>query len=500
MTMQMLAAELGISPQFISLLESGSRRPSGKLLRRCAAFFQDDINYLTFLAQPIPEAQRRALYESPTAPEYIPRPLRKNVLVQDNEDIFIQSLMSLPGLPEPIEDTPYYVTEMPPFPDHAATTAMEVIRLIKTAPDRFSLKAQAWVRFYEAFYKRVKEGRSAALADFEALREWLRVETTGIYPPKLRYCIALQMGLTRQEQEKFAEAREFFQEAKQYAMDMSDPAAEACVCWSIAQTYRAEGDLLRSLEWLETALAISNIPPFAIARCRTDALETLQLLRRDDDVLRTVEEVIVLWRSASLDAPQLFKSHSLFRAELTGLETSIRKNEEGEARRWLNRVRAIVSRISVSETEMARLDLAASQLVFTRGRPNQARMKLEALSRDFLPNDDWGRTVRDEIRLQLARVYLHIGETGKAESLIADMIHEPPIRTALREVHRKLSVAIAHADVQLATGRRDAALETLKTAELTLNETIEADPRLDGTPFAAAIRSAIQQRRDAAEA
>jgi transcriptional regulator with XRE-family HTH domain len=498
LTMQALASHLGISPQFISLLESGNRRPSNKLLRRCAAFFNDDINYLTFLAQPIPEAQRRALYESPIAPEYIPRPLRTNVLVQDSEDLLLQNLMALPGLPEPMQDTPFYVTDIPKFPESAATTAVEVIARIKTDSGRFPLKAQAWVRFYEAFFKRVKAGRLAAAADFEALRQWMRVETTGTYPPKLRFLVAAQLGQIRLEQQKFDEARTFFEEAKQSAAEMSDPGAEASVCWSVAQAYRTEGDLFKMLEWLDTALAITDVPPFAIVRCRTDALEVLQLLHRNDETLKTVEDVVILWRSASLEAPQLFKSQSLFRSELTGLETCIRTGDDAEARRWLNRVRAIASRIPVPEIDESRLDLAASQLVLARGRSNQARMKLEALTRGFLPSDDAGRTVRDDIRIQLARIYLLIGETSKAESLIADMAHEPPMRTTLREVNRKTNVAIAHADVQLATERRGAALETLRTAELALNEAIENDPRLDATPLAFVIRNEIQERRQRA--
>lgn len=498
--MQTLALHLGISPQFISLLESGHRRPSQKLLRRCADFFNDDINYLIFLAQPIPEAQRRALYESPVAPEYIPRPLRKQVLAQDSEDLLLQSLFALPGLPDPIEDTPYFATEMPTFLASAATMALEVIRRIKTDRHRYSLKAQAWARFYEAFYKRAQEGRLGAAPDFEALREWMRVESAGIYSSKIRYLVTLHLGLIRQERKKLSEARVFLEEARGYAKEMSDPGAEASVCWSIAQTYRAEGDLFKTLEWLDTALKIENLPPFAIARCQTDRLEILQLLRRDAEVLQTVESVSVLWRSASLKAPQMFKSQWLFYCELYGLETCLRTGDKEGARVWLHRTRAIASRIPVSPFDRARIEWGASWIVFERGRPRHARRKLENLLRQHFPDDDAGRTIRDEVRLLLSRIYLHLGDSAKAETLLAEIAHEPPIRTTLREVHRRMSLALAQADVHLANAQTNAALKTLQDAERTLNQALADDPRLEETPFVAFLRRALQKRREEASA
>lgn len=496
LTMQTLASHLGISPQFISLLESGHRRPSQKLLRRCAEFFNDDVNYLNFLAQPIPEAQRRALYESPVAPEYIPRPLRAQVLAQDSEDLLLQNLFALPGLPDPLEDTPYFATDMPEFPTSAAAVALEVIQQLKTERHRYSLKAQAWARFYEAFYKRAQRGRREAAPDFEALREWMRIESAGTYSSKIRYLLALHLGLIRQEQERFSEARAFFEEARGYATEMSDSGAEASVCWSIAQTYRAEGDLFQMLEWLDTALRIENLPPFAIARCQTDRLEILQLLRRDTEVLQAVENVSVLWRSASLKAPQALKSRLLFHCELCGLETCFKMGDEEGARIWLNRTRAIASRIPVSPFDKARIEEGAAWLVFERGRPRHARGKLEELLRQYFPEDDAGRTIRDEIRFLLIRVYLHLGDVNKAEALLVEMGHEPPLRTTLREIHRRMSLALAQVDFQLATDSIETVRETLQSAERTLNQILVDEPRLEGTPLVTLFRGALQARRD----
>ena len=54
-TTVLLAEQLEVSPQYISHLERGRRRPSRAFMARCAALLRVDVEYIRFLAQPIPE-------------------------------------------------------------------------------------------------------------------------------------------------------------------------------------------------------------------------------------------------------------------------------------------------------------------------------------------------------------------------------------------------------------------------------------------------------------
>ncbi|MDP6801517.1 MAG: helix-turn-helix transcriptional regulator, partial [SAR202 cluster bacterium] len=418
LTMQQLASRLLVSPQFISLLESGKRFPSDKLVQRCAAEFQEDLNYLRFLAQPIPEAQKRALLESPSAPDYLPESARTNVLIQDSDDVLMESLLAVPRLPKPEEDAPYFFVGKTALDESDLALPLQLLDRTRRDTARFGPKIRAWADFYEAYYTSHLEGRLGAYEALRSLHERLASETAVAYPLKLRFIVALHLGLCERENEDSDAAERLFQEASERAHAALQPGLQACALWSLADLRRSVGDTFGALETLDAALAIPDIPPFGIARCLSDAVEARLILEEDERVLEDATDAIRLWRSSTLDAPQDVKSLHLVRMEIGAFASALRLDREEEGRSWLSRIRSMRVRIDLPDEEDARVALSTGILLASRGRNNQARGHLEHVVSAQLGHEDIAQALKATAHVELAGIETGSGRFSEAEDAL----------------------------------------------------------------------------------
>lgn len=225
-TMQEFAGRLGISSQFISFLEGGHRRPSDKLVRRCAEEFGEDLNYLRFLANPMPGAERQALLESPSAPEF----LRRHVpdvkpYIEGSDDILIQEFLggTRPFRPDNEFDVDIYFTGYRPI-QWLPPLQWSLVEMIRTDRERFGANVVAWAEFHSAFYWVCLGDRQEPYQTLLKLHERLRLETAEAYPLKLRFLVAFHLtllegtkGLQWKTERDLQATERFFQEALGYA-------------------------------------------------------------------------------------------------------------------------------------------------------------------------------------------------------------------------------------------------------------------------------------------
>ncbi|GIX06260.1 MAG: hypothetical protein KatS3mg115_0663 [Candidatus Poribacteria bacterium] len=345
LTMEELARQLSVSPQFISLLENGKRRPSEKVVRRCAQVFGDDVNYVRFLAQPVPEEQKRALLESPHAPDYLPAELRSNVSFLEADDRLIQELLNVPGPPPPEEDTPFSFSPFEELSPEEYSLVRGLIARIQGCPDRFSPKVRAWADFYEAYYRRCREGRLAAYRSFALTEQRMEQNSEVSYPPKLRYLLSLQLAQAEWEMGEWDAAKAHLQSAAELADRSGEEDGYAVALWLLARLLEEQGQLLEARDLLHQVLSREEIGAFARARCLLDRIAISHLLSEDAEVLGWVAQAGRLWRTRSLDAPQVEKSRALLLVELVGAWSALRLGRRAEARRWLSRARSMRLRV-----------------------------------------------------------------------------------------------------------------------------------------------------------
>ncbi len=500
LTMQELAERLEVSPQFISLLESTKRHPSDKLVQRAARLFEEDLNYLRFLAQPIPEAQKRALFESPSAPDYIPQSMRTNIMVQDTDDTLMEALLRAPALPGPEEDTIYHFAVDVAVADADLAVPRSLIDQVRNDPERFPLKMQAWADFYEAYYDRHANGRVAAQDGFAKLCDRMQTETGEAYPQRLRYLAVLHHALCHDEAGDAGSARRLYTQALEYAAAVDDPAGQACALWHISALDRAEGDTIRMIETLHKALRIKDIPPFALARCRTDAVTGYLALWRNEDVIAGANETIKLWRSSTLPGPQDDKSLCLIQMEVSAFEAALRMDREEEARNWLSRVRSMRVRIELPDLQEGQLSAATGTLLIGRDRLTQAKKHPNAALRLTLPEDDDGNHLRVTCQRLLADIAVLERRLVDAEALLRDTERTPVLNSAVRELDRQGQVAFAWVGLQRAQDNADAVSETLDGLEETIKSVVADDKRIGDTPLVAHLYERIGEMRDAAAA
>jgi len=500
LTMQELAERLEVSPQFISLLESTKRHPSDKLVQRAARLFEEDLNYLRFLAQPIPEAQKRALVESPSAPDYIPQSMRTNIMVQDSDDALMEALLRAPALPDPDEDTIYHFATNVDVYDAELAVPRSLIEQVRNDPERFPLKMQAWADFYEAYYDRQANGREAARAGFAKICTRMQTETGEAYPQRLRYLSVLHHALCHDEAGDGASARRLYTQALEYAAAVDDPAGQACALWHISALDRAEGDTIRMIETLHKALRIKDIPPFALARCRTDAVIGYLAVWRNEDVIAGANETIKLWRSSTLPGPQDDKSLCLIQMEVSAFEAALRMGREEEARNWLSRVRSMRVRIELPDLQEAQLSAATGTLLIGRDRLTQAKKHPNAALRLTLPDDDDGNHLRLTCQRLLADIAVLENRVVDAEELLRDTERMPALNSAVRELDRQGQVAFAWVALHSAQANADGVIATLDGLEETIKGVVADDKRIGDTPLVAHLQERIGGMRDAATA
>ncbi|MBM3216776.1 helix-turn-helix transcriptional regulator [Candidatus Poribacteria bacterium] len=482
-TMQELASNIGVTAQFISLLESGQRYPSKKLVARCAEYFGDDVNYVRFLAQAVPIDQKRAVLDSPTAPEYLPRNLRAQATATDTADDLIEHLLAVPGVASPETDTPFHFAGETPIQPDDIRAQIAFIELIGSSDKHIVTRARAWGKFYRAYYKRHSEGRIAALPDFGSAYEMIHVETTGSYPAKLCMLAALHLGLAREAADDVEGAVKLYDEAANEAVRGSDAAGTAAARWLAARVIGERGDVFGMLTRLDQVLASADVPALAMARSRSEAIEGHLALGDYERVVQSASEAIKLWRSSTLDAPQDHKSRYLLRAEIGALEATIRMQQYEEAATWLNRARSVSIRITTTPEEDARITTAASALMRTRRRYSQASNRLDEVIASPIAESDEGRTALSAALALRAEIALDLSDVNSAGDYLKRINELEAVASPLAELARRANGQFVQAALLARTGKFDDCRRVLSEIEAEVQETVSAHEGFAETPL-----------------
>ncbi|MDP2704003.1 MAG: helix-turn-helix transcriptional regulator [bacterium] len=226
LTMAELSGQLRVSPQFISLLESGRRYPSDKLVQRCAKKLEEDLNYLRFLAQRIPAKEKEALLRSPSAPEFLRRISYAEPNIEGSDDILMQKLLDGTGLLRPDNElASHYFTGEMSLQESRAQFQWSLVKNICKDRERFSANVVGWADFYDAFFMVDSGLAEPAREKFSGLHRRLLLETTEAYPLKLRFLVAFYFALLQGtgSRPKVQEAEGLLDEALRYANVAHNP-------------------------------------------------------------------------------------------------------------------------------------------------------------------------------------------------------------------------------------------------------------------------------------
>ena len=495
LTMQALSSRLGVSPQYVSLLEGGHRHPSDKLVQRCAEEFDGDLNYLRFLAQSIPEAQKRAVVDAPSAPEYLPESLHTTIVASESGDELVRRLLDVPGVPKPEEDTPFYFADGPSLSEQDIGFQRHFIQHLRRNVDRFPVRSLAWAEFFDAHYERCLGGREEAREHLRGLHDRIKTETTEPYPARLRFLVALHLALSQPPDGDPDFAVQLYRDAHDDARAAASPGDQACALWHVADVSRRRGDLLGTRTALEEALAIPDIPPFAISRCLSDLALCDLALWDDQQAIERAETAIRLWRSATVHAPQERKSLYLVRMEAAALEACLRLDDEEAARRWLSRIRSIRVRITLPIEDDCHVAVLTGTLLRRKGRYTQAKKHLDRARSVLMPDGDTGLRMRASALTQLSLAAIGEGRLAVAEELLDEADGVPPLNSAAHEVDLWASAAFARCELLQAQGMPAEANAVLFRARARLDEATRDEPRLAKTPLAERLAHQIDARR-----
>ena len=187
MSMTELAQHLSVTPQYISLLEAAKCNPSRKLQGRCAEFFDEDVEYIGFLAQPMSREQKQALLKVPAALPFLNRrptdaggnlAINDTPVATDGEDEFIQRLLAPIGAGGVQGGSEFY------------TRLLDEVGAKSNGHYAFSAKARGWAEYYRALLSEQVNGPGSGRAAFEKLTTSFEETVDGAYPDALRLMTA----------------------------------------------------------------------------------------------------------------------------------------------------------------------------------------------------------------------------------------------------------------------------------------------------------------------
>ena len=470
-TTVLLAEQLEVSPQYISHLERGRRRPSKAFMARCSALLNVDVDYIRFLAQPIPESEKRAIAESPSAPEYLPEDVRAAPAIGDDPAALVRAMLRHSTLPLPAEDTPYHFAEAADVSGVDMSFQQEFVDRVQQRPDDFPIGVRLWSEFYHAYYRRLIEGRPAAVDALSRLGARLAGATGGT-APALGYLVALHHGVALLESGDVVAAGKQFSLAHDAAKEDGSADGVVCALWHQAIVLREQGEVLPAIERLVSALETERIDAFGLARVRTELIETYLDAWENEKASDLVEAARVTWRSSAIGAETEPRSLALLRVEISALEACIRLGRFSDAEVWLTRARSLHSRLKVSSVEDARMLICTAQLVHHRESDRQSipRARLVEASRLDLPGDHRGRRVRDRARELLAGIAIEENQHYESRGIIAELEGESPAKGALPELERQARMELVKGGLESSLGDALACAASLDRVEALLKK------------------------------
>ncbi|MDA1191766.1 MAG: helix-turn-helix transcriptional regulator [Candidatus Poribacteria bacterium] len=485
LTMQQLATALSVSPQFISLLESGHRRPSAPFLNRCASYFQDDPRFLRFLAQPFTPEQRRAVYESPSAPEYIPVTARSSRPAQDDEETLLLTLLTAADC-DPATETPYHGEETPPFQPERAALQKGLIHEIQSAPDRFPNAATAWATFFDGYYTYRQGDIVGCLSRLREARS--RVSSPSSGSSKWRLWLALYIGICEESQRNYREAVASYVEARRHATAGRDYDLLTATRWLEANARLQSGDTFGALDALDAACRDEAITPFGLMRCHSTLVFLRLSLHEYEQALDDATTAYQVLRSTSSGGTQDLRSRLLLGVEVGALTAHVARNRRDEAQTWSNRIRALRSRVEPEAGVDAMLALTSAELLLMSNRRVQARERVEEMLTTFTATDDFGKALIARARRFLIDLALETKDRNAAESLLSELTGGEPLTDPLLNAEYAVENALRAAAIS-GNGA------TLLQAENALVAAEERVPRLRQTALYRHLRERIRAAR-----
>jgi hypothetical protein len=486
--MELLAADLAVSAQFISLLENGRRHPSPDLVARCAARFEADSRYVGFLAMRMPVEEKRALAESPGAPEYIPRELRRHAGAFDGEESLLRKLLLPPGLPPPEADGPH-VPSGPLGPGDAVTES--VIDRILRAGSEFSPKAQGWAVFHEAYITRATRGRLAALSAFERLEERMASSEDGVFGRAVRHLTSLQLSMALRDAGRGEEAKAFARGAGDHAADGSDADGVARAAVADAALRRDDHDPLAAAEALSPTCEDPALGGDVRARCLVLLADLWSEGHQYQQTRRAVLTAVPLLRTTSLAMPTKERTGLLLRAQVAMVEALVELGDLDAAAEWLNRARSLRPRAPATSSD-GRLRAAVGLLFLERGRAAAAARKVAPL----LEAPATGAHVRRRAMRVAGRAAARKGDYETAHARAVDLLDTPTTGVLVQDVAAAGWALLIHCEAHHGEGARREADGRLDDLDGRLHAAVQSDPRLANGEAVRALRAAIARWRE----
>jgi transcriptional regulator with XRE-family HTH domain len=491
LTMEVLARGLGISPQFISLLENGRRHPSAGLVARASDVFGADPNYVGFLAQRMPVEQKRALAESPTAPDYIPTALRACARSADGEEMLLRQLLLPEGARPPEHDAPYYTADPLGRTPVDSRGVRAIVGRIMGGDAAFSPKARAWAAFHTAYLTRITDGRVAALPAWEALASGLDEDTSRPYGPSIRRLVAMQLTLGLQEIGQASKAEAQATRAAGYAADADDPDAVACAAFTIAAIRAAEGDPTGAASSLAGAAGLTGVSSAGRARCLTALAQVLSAAHEYARARDVAAEAAPLLRTTAVDIPTPERSGMLFATQAVGAEALAELGDLDSADEWLNRARSLRPRALPDATSDARIAVATGLVFIARNRGAMARRRVAPLLVDQdLPTHMTRRALRVE-----GQAVLLANDYAAAHVASTQLLARPATGVAIQDLVAVGWGLLTRCEAFLGEGRAAAAADALTSLVGRMVAACEADRHLQGTTALVSLRADIAALR-----
>lgn len=483
MSMTELAQHLSVTPQYISLLEAAKCNPSRKLQMRCAQFFDEDAEYIDFLAQPMSREQKQALLRAPAALPFLTRRASEShgdlgqddaPVTTDGEDEFIQRLFA------PIRDgkakagSEFYAR------------LLDEVGASENGGYRFSAKARGWADHYRATLAEQVDGSDAARPLYEELARRFAKPTEGAYPDALRLLTAEALATSYARDNDWNLAAPAFEEMAERARRVRDVGRFAEATRRAAHGYRALGRPDRVVELYEEAGAGEDVPAGVKAEFLIAQATLLCRLGGYAAALDPIRRAVRIWRLRSLDIGD--RTARLISAQVLGLRCLVQCADREEARKWLGRIRSTLARVTPAELtpeEQERLNslsnLESAAMMVQQGRWNHAWKNLsgvdewlDATEAQCDDVDEHG-LLRQRVRLLKTEVSLRRGQTGEARRSADAIMAHGPMADAVRDKGEHARIRIQLADLLDGFGEREAAERALALAQDALNPDAQGD-------------------------
>ena len=436
--------------------------------------FDSDANYVGFLAQRMPEEQKRALAESPAAPDYIPAALRARARAEDAEERLLRQLLLPAGSTPPERDAPYFATPPDRSTMGEGDTARDIIRLIGAADAAFSPKARAWAAFYAAYTTRPDDGRAKALPAWEALASVLDTDTARPYGPAIRRLVAMQRALALQDMGRDTEAEAQATRAGQYATDADDSDGAACAAFTIASIRASASNPAGAADALEGVVGLTDLSSVGRARCLGALAEALRASHAYARARDVTADAAPLLRTTAVGLPTPERSSTLFAAQAAGAEARAELGALDDADVWLNRARSLRPRAMPDAVSDAKLAIAAGLMFIARGRPAMASRRVASL---LAATDTPTHTLRRALRVE-GQAALQAGDFAAAHATSVRLLECAPTGVPIQDIAAVGWALLTRCEAYIVQGSPAEAAQALTMLVDRVAEACGADPRI----------------------